>query len=174
MTDTDLPALRDRIADALAKADGWEWADGFDKTRSPSFQGYQRQADAVLAVLPAVDREATYRAAWHSARQRARVLSDELARRAPLNAEYAAFWWEADGHRLALSEALGLGAGAPWDAIRERAAELGLAPVDRAAVLREAADAVAADNRSIRYGSATDYADRHAALLRRMADEAQR
>ncbi|MDQ0792032.1 hypothetical protein [Streptomyces sp. B1I3] len=27
-------------------------------------------------------------------------------------------------HRLALSEALGLGTGAPWDAIRERAAEL--------------------------------------------------
>ena len=46
-------------------------------------------------------------------------------------------------------------------------------PVDRAAVLREAADAVAADTDHIRYGSATDYADRHAVLLRRMADEEQ-
>lgn len=30
----------------------------------------------------------------------------------------------AEAHRLALSDALGLGTGAPWDAIRERAAEL--------------------------------------------------
>ncbi|MGW2594812.1 hypothetical protein ACWCXC_31730 [Streptomyces sp. NPDC001515] len=30
----------------------------------------------------------------------------------------------AEAHRLALSEALGLGTGAPWDAIRDRAAEL--------------------------------------------------
>ncbi|MFB6424670.1 hypothetical protein ACFCXC_14940 [Streptomyces microflavus] len=46
-------------------------------------------------------------------------------------------------HRLALSEALGLGTGAPWDAIRERAAELAVAPpapADRAAHYREAAD----------------------------------
>lgn len=48
----------------------------------------------------------------------------------------------AEPHRLALSEALGLGTSAPWDAIRERAAELaGHGAVgDRAAVLREAAD----------------------------------
>jgi hypothetical protein len=48
----------------------------------------------------------------------------------------------AEEHRLALSEALGLGTGAPWDAIRERAdavlSELP-APVDWAAVLREEA-----------------------------------
>ncbi|MEV3996706.1 hypothetical protein AB0K62_13650 [Streptomyces halstedii] len=40
-------------------------------------------------------------------------------------------------HRLALSEALGLGTGAPWDAIRDRAAELAAAPpapADRATV----------------------------------------
>ncbi|MGW0948516.1 hypothetical protein ACWD4O_39000 [Streptomyces sp. NPDC002623] len=34
----------------------------------------------------------------------------------------------AEAHRLALSFALGLGTGAPWDAIRERAAELAEAP----------------------------------------------
>ncbi|MFF3697400.1 hypothetical protein [Streptomyces sp. NPDC002221] len=44
---------------------------------------------------------------------------------------------EAEARRLALSQALGLGTGAPWDAIQERAEELHLAPVDRAAVLRE-------------------------------------
>lgn len=44
---------------------------------------------------------------------------------------------------------------------------------DRAAVLREAADAVAADTGfHIRYGSATDYAEHYAALLRRLAAEA--
>lgn len=48
------------------------------------------------------------------------------------------------------------------------------APADRAAVLREAADLVAADTGfHIRYGSATDYAEHYAALLRRMADEEQ-
>ena len=46
------------------------------------------------------------------------------------------------------------------------------APVSRSAVLLEAADAVAADTAHIRYGSAKDYAKRHAALLRRLAPEA--
>ncbi|MGC5531606.1 hypothetical protein [Streptomyces sp. SR-10] len=35
---------------------------------------------------------------------------------------------ERQAHRLALSEALGLGTGAPWDAIRDRAAELAAVP----------------------------------------------
>ncbi|MEU9310907.1 hypothetical protein [Streptomyces sp. NPDC048256] len=35
----------------------------------------------------------------------------------------------AEAHRLALSEALGLGTGAPWDAIRERATEMAAAAV---------------------------------------------
>ncbi len=44
---------------------------------------------------------------------------------------------------------------------------------DRAAVLREAADLVAADTGfHIRYGSATDYAEHYAELLRRLAAEA--
>lgn len=47
----------------------------------------------------------------------------------------------AEAHRLTLSQALGLGPGAPWDAIRDRAAELA-APADRAAILREVADAL--------------------------------
>ena len=52
--ETEAPAVdRATVADALADADGWEWAPGFDKTRSPSYQGYLRQADAVLAVLAA-------------------------------------------------------------------------------------------------------------------------
>lgn len=45
--------------------------------------------------------------------------------------------------------------------------------VSRPDVLRWAAELVAADTAHIRYGSATDYANRHAALLRRAADDAQ-
>lgn len=41
----------------------------------------------------------------------------------------------------------------------------------RADTLRWAADQVAADTGHIRHGSATDYANRHADLLRRLADE---
>jgi hypothetical protein len=49
----DRAALRDRIADILAAADEETWADGYDKTQSAAYQGYQKRADAVLAVLPA-------------------------------------------------------------------------------------------------------------------------
>ncbi|CAL9668250.1 hypothetical protein SUDANB145_07274 (plasmid) [Streptomyces sp. enrichment culture] len=45
----DRAALRQRIADALAEADGWVFAPGF-KDGSPTYQGFLRQADAVLAV----------------------------------------------------------------------------------------------------------------------------
>jgi hypothetical protein len=49
---TDQAALRDRIADILAAADGWKWAPGF-KAQSPTWHGYQERAAAVVAVLPA-------------------------------------------------------------------------------------------------------------------------
>lgn len=58
----DQPGLRKRIADVLADADGWKWAPGYDKTKSPAYRGYRKRADAVLAVLPApVDRGAELR-----------------------------------------------------------------------------------------------------------------
>ncbi|MEU9558014.1 hypothetical protein [Streptomyces fumanus] len=48
----DRAALRQRIADVLAAVDGWVFAPGF-KDGSPTYQGFLRQADAVLdAVLP--------------------------------------------------------------------------------------------------------------------------
>ena len=55
--------LRDRIADVLAKADGWTWTPDFDRTLSPVWQGYLKRADAVLAVLPPADRAAVLREA---------------------------------------------------------------------------------------------------------------
>lgn len=100
----------------------------------------------------------------------------------------------AEEHRLALSEALGLGTVAPWDAIHDRVTELGLPPLDRdpvarrlgllaayrAAVLTEAADELGRmdyDTDSHDYGYDT-YRDAWnggvmdgADLLRRLADE---
>lgn len=103
----------------------------------------------------------------------------------------------AEDHRLALSEALGLGTGAPWDAIHDRATELGLPPLDRdpvarrlgllaehrAKILNEAADAVFALDYDAMVGEegdenlgsmreAWDLGTIHAMeLLRRMAAE---
>lgn len=96
-------------------------------------------ADAVLAVLPApaTDEDRDER--------EAQAHLDALASLIPATAEE---------RRLALCEALGLGTGAPWDAILDRATELGLPPIGqdpvarrlglvaahRAAALTEAAD----------------------------------
>lgn len=49
---TDRTALRERIADTLAEADGWRWVNDFDKARSSTYRSYQSRADAVLALLP--------------------------------------------------------------------------------------------------------------------------
>ncbi|MEU1494316.1 hypothetical protein ABZ456_29190 [Streptomyces sp. NPDC005776] len=67
--DTD---LRDRIAQALAADDGHPW----DTLSADAQQGYRRNADAVLAVLPASTDQAA-------------ALSAELTRRAPMLGEYA-------------------------------------------------------------------------------------
>lgn len=113
-------ALRDRIRRAVCEAEGFAW-----DTDMLEPDEYGDVADAVLAVLPApADRAA-------------------------------------EEHRLALSMALGLGTGATWEAILDRVTELGLPPIDqdpvarrlglvaahRAAVLTEAADALAAEHR---------------------------
>ncbi|MEV5646475.1 hypothetical protein AB0L67_41545 [Streptomyces flaveolus] len=92
----DQAALRNRVADALAEADGWVFAPGF-KEGSLTYQGFLKQADAVLGVLPApVDRavalhaveerlrrtaEGTfqpyYRAAFHTVAEDVRRTADE-------------------------------------------------------------------------------------------------
>ncbi|WP_281155154.1 hypothetical protein [Streptomyces sp. HYC2] len=53
-TSTDWAALRDRIAETMARADGWEWAAAnFSSLSTPAADRYRRCAEAVLAVLPA-------------------------------------------------------------------------------------------------------------------------
>jgi hypothetical protein len=85
---------------------------------------------------------------------------------------------ETEAQRLALSQALGLGTGAPWDAIRDRAAELAALPEPanraaiRAAALREAADFVGNDDDCDCGGCDTCLPRKLAAELRRLADAA--
>ncbi|MGW5529433.1 hypothetical protein [Streptomyces xanthochromogenes] len=83
---TDLPTLRHQTARALAREDAHNA--GYDHGFTGEYGGDAETdgfVDAVLGPLfPLLDRAASYRAAWHSARRRARVLSDELTRRAPL------------------------------------------------------------------------------------------
>jgi hypothetical protein len=69
----DRAALRDLAANALADAEGWQWAPGYDKAQSPTYQHYLRQADAVLAVLPEpADRAAILREAADAAAEKHR------------------------------------------------------------------------------------------------------
>ncbi|MFD5468868.1 hypothetical protein [Streptomyces sp. NPDC127105] len=50
----DWAALRDRIAETMARADGWDWAAAnFSSLSTPAADRYRRCADAVLALLPA-------------------------------------------------------------------------------------------------------------------------
>jgi len=124
-------ALRDRIAEALAAkftrdggvTEGMRVLDDSDLP-VPRRPRPTEVADAVLAVLPEpTDR---YPTAWRSARSRAQAYGEGIL----LHVAQRDFWQMAaeqnyaagEAHRLALSEALGLGTGAPWDAIREQAA----------------------------------------------------
>ncbi|MEV7492230.1 ParB N-terminal domain-containing protein [Streptomyces anulatus] len=106
---------RDRYAAAMALRDGHpEWPVRYEDDE----RDYRWRADAVMAVADAEVVQAMR--AMHDTKEE-----------------------ERQTHRLVLSEALGLGTGAPWDAIRDRAAELTAAspaPADRAAVLAEAAE----------------------------------
>ena len=82
-------------------------------------------------------------------------------------------------HRLALSTALGLGTGAPWDAIRERAAELAGQGVagGRVDVLEEAATALEAQSCTCGCRRGAEFLRQRAAVIRaagpgRLAEDA--
>ncbi|GAA5056360.1 coiled-coil domain-containing protein [Streptomyces similanensis] len=85
----------------------------------------EAERDRLTAELEDAEHRAdTYRAAWHSARARARKATQRAERAEEFSkfAEAAATRSEqgAEDYRGALSHALGLGNGAPWDAIHER------------------------------------------------------
>ncbi|MEV6014695.1 hypothetical protein [Streptomyces sp. NPDC051997] len=97
---TDRAALRDRIAEAVRR-----------QAETGNVR-YEAIADAVLAeLLGPIPPDADV-PTWTAIR--AIQLMNEAGR-------------QRDEQRLALSQALGLGTGAPWDAIRDRAAELAAA-----------------------------------------------
>jgi hypothetical protein len=129
MTDTTNPQQadrRERYAAAIREAEGWVLDDG------------QHMLDAVIAIADAEQAELR--------RERDLAIAHD---RQPYPTAWA---YEqvctalnthrnmAEVRRLGLAAALRLDNGAPWDTIRDRAAELA-APDDRAAILREAADA---------------------------------
>ena len=70
-----------------------------------------------------------------------------------------------EDHRLTLSMALGLGTGAPWDAIHDRATELGLPPLNQDPVARRLGLLPAPSSRSASLTEAADGFDRHAARI---------
>ena len=132
-------------------------------------------ADAVLTVLFGPIPADTDTATWTAIRAIQLMNQAGRERDAP----------NSEPHRLALSEALGLGTSAPWDAIRERAAELAGQPVgvDRGAVLAEGIAAIEAERDATDVNVAVypryDGKERIALgsairVLRRLAAEAQR
>jgi hypothetical protein len=104
---------RERYATAISK---WH--------RDPEQPLYTQGADAVIALADTEQAELRERVAdyenritWHTTcGSCARILDSSIRETEQTEAQ-----------RLALSEALGLGTGAPWGAIRERAAELAAA-----------------------------------------------
>lgn len=122
----DPTVLRDRIRRAVCEAEGFAWDSDMLEPDE-----YGEVADMVLAVLPPpVDRAACI--CGHTEQQHFEdVCITELTGCAcgyflPVEAaaeEIARLARCAGENRLALSQALGLGTGAPWSAIRERAAE---------------------------------------------------
>lgn len=132
---TDRAGLRDRIAEALVS---WTYRGKEPDSETGILEtvranAYSR-ADAVLSVLPDTarlhDEILTLRA--DQAKMRDLLRTENQRADAAIDRETAAEEAEEE-HRLALSTALGLGTSAPWDAIRERAAELAGQDGDRGA-----------------------------------------
>ncbi|WP_326739110.1 hypothetical protein [Streptomyces sp. NBC_01022] len=133
MPDTT-PTLRDRIRRAICEATGFTWLP--DELMEPD--EYGEHADAVLAVLPApapVEPCGSLSQPTYSGEIMRCVLPVGHPRQCQSTTEYPWVSWPSptaqadllmtESHRRALSDVLGLGTGAPWDAIRDRAAELG-------------------------------------------------
>lgn len=123
------PTHRDRIAVALEAA-----IQSFDPERTEDAELAGHLTDAVLAVLP----EPTDRAAAELASltmNAGHALLDEKRHFEIACEENAHLRDSVEAYRLALSTVLGLGTGAPWDAIHDQARELAEAG-DRAAAER--------------------------------------
>ena len=120
----DRAGLRELIAEALYWHE-WPGKQVWEQALAMDREAFLAQADAVLPVLPETarlhDEILTLRA--DQAKMRDLLRKENERANSAIDRETTAEEAEEE-HRLALSEALGLGTGAPWDAIRERAAEL--------------------------------------------------
>jgi hypothetical protein len=120
----DRAGLRELIAGALYRHE-WPGKQVWEQALAMDREAFLAQADAVLPVLPETarlhDEILTLRA--DQAKMRDLLRSENERANSAIDRETTAEEAEEE-HRLALSEALGLGTGAPWDAIRVRAAEL--------------------------------------------------
>jgi hypothetical protein len=174
MTDTTNPqqAVEERVARHLASKDWLTTPDRWDQGSAWFRADYLAHAREVIALVQAA-----------AATVPAPAPADRAA--APTAWAYEEACTALNRHRdlaevrrLALSAALRLGTGAPWETIRDRAAELAALPepADRAAIraaaLREAADFVGNDDDCDCGGCDTCLPRKLAAELRRMADAA--
>lgn len=121
---TGQTGLREVIAAALYRHE-WPGKQVWEQALAMDREAFLAQADAVLPVLPETarlhDEILTLRA--DQAKMRDLLRSENERANSAIDRETTAEEAEEE-HRLALSDALGLGTGAPWDAIRVRAAEL--------------------------------------------------
>ncbi|WP_338683875.1 hypothetical protein QD712_25650 [Streptomyces acidiscabies] len=151
MTDPTTPpadraALRERIRRAICEAEGFAWDSDMLEPDE-----YGEVADMVLAVLPDAAR---YRAAWSSARQRAQAYGEGILRVVEDREQWQKWCRQAEDAATRLTaERDSLGREADrlrkdWTEMRARAeqaeAEVARLTADRAAVLDEAADGLAA------------------------------
>ncbi|MFD8687818.1 hypothetical protein [Streptomyces sp. NPDC059651] len=156
----------------LAVAD-WLEASGLLLAAMPPSFNHDHALRVARLVLGTTDQQPEtapddrYRTAWHSARNRAAVLSAEITRRAPLLGEYAA---EIERLRAERTELIRQRDQIAMDTIKALPA-----PVDRSAVLNEAADLLTEIGTPI-FGNRSEH-ERGlmygAERLRRLADEAQ-
>ncbi len=189
-----LPAFADRAAEeayrlavsaALRLGTGATWEAIRDRAEDLTAE-VEQLTETSRRLLEQRQEMAAERFAWQERGDRAEARVRQLEAAAPVDRATV------EEHRLALSDALGLGTGAPWDAIRDRVTELALPPLGqdpvarrlglvaehRATVLNEAADALdgltqetAAADMTMPEGRWRAGLDAGIRELRRLADE---
>jgi hypothetical protein len=122
---------RDRLI-AYAATTRTVTADGL----APLLDAVEAEARATVpAVVPPADQTALRDRIAEAVKQTLPMTSG-LACEVVAEAVLAVLPASAEAHRLALSDALGLGTGAPWDAIHDRVTELALPPLGQDPVAR--------------------------------------
>jgi hypothetical protein len=178
-------AYRLAVSAALRLGTGATWEAIRDRAEDLTAE-VEQLTETSRRLLEQRQEMAAERFVWQERGDRAEARVRQLEAAAPVDRATV------EEHRLALSDALGLGTGAPWDAIRDRVTELALPPLGqdpvarrlglvaehRATVLNEAADALdgltqetAAADMTMPEGRWRAGLDAGIRELRRLADE---